>query len=173
MARCAIGSYTFSQFWKYWHSSLNKWIIRYIYIPLGGNIWCQLTTLRTTGRHTQIITIWIIFLFVGLWHDLQYQWVAWALMNCAFFSVEIIVTLIAKISVVSALLHFGLTESTRWGGQGMRRGQEKLLPSEELPVRQDWATPTLPFYMALRTQLNSFRSQCSQMQAVRTLSHKR
>ncbi|PRP81787.1 hypothetical protein PROFUN_10776 [Planoprotostelium fungivorum] len=88
MARCVFGSTTFTDFWRFWHSSFNQWITRYLYIPLGGN-------------KTQIYSIWIIFLFVGLWHDLQYQWIAWALINCVFFSVEIIVRKLTNTPVLS------------------------------------------------------------------------
>jgi D-alanyl-lipoteichoic acid acyltransferase DltB (MBOAT superfamily) len=57
---------------------MNKWVVRYLYVPLGG-------------ASTQIFTIWIIFSFIGLWHDLQPRWLAWALLNCVFFSIEIVV----------------------------------------------------------------------------------
>lgn len=40
-----------------------------MYIPLGGTQYIY-------------VTVWIIFIFVGLWHDLKTQWVAWALINC-------------------------------------------------------------------------------------------
>jgi len=70
MNRCMNNCYTFSGFW-----SLNKWIIRYMYVPLGG-------------RRTQKYTMWLIFIFVGLWHDLILRWLAWALCNCVFFTLE-------------------------------------------------------------------------------------
>ncbi len=43
------------------------------------------------GTKKQAMTIWLIFTFIGLWHDLKTRWLAWALLNCAFFSVEILV----------------------------------------------------------------------------------
>lgn len=49
-----------------------------MYVPLGG-------------RNVQIIALWIIFTFIGLWHDLQLRWLAWSWINCIFFSLEIIV----------------------------------------------------------------------------------
>lgn len=53
-------------------------LCRYLYVPLGGS-------------RTQVISIWFIFTFIGLWHDLKTRWVAWALLNCVFFSLEIVV----------------------------------------------------------------------------------
>jgi D-alanyl-lipoteichoic acid acyltransferase DltB (MBOAT superfamily) len=78
MNRCVNNNFTFTGFWRSWHASFNKWTVRYLYIPLGG-------------RKTQTITIWVIFLFIGLWHDLWISWVAWALLNCVFFSIEILI----------------------------------------------------------------------------------
>lgn len=76
MNRCVNNNYTFTGFWRSWHGSFNKWTLRYLYIPLGG-------------KKTQFVSIWIIFFFIGLWHDLWWSWVAWALLNCVFFSIEI------------------------------------------------------------------------------------
>jgi len=78
MNRCVNNNFTFTGFWRSWHGSLNKWILRYLYIPLGG-------------KNTQQITIWLIFSFIGLWHDLEWRWLAWAWCNCVFFSLEIII----------------------------------------------------------------------------------
>jgi len=78
MNRCVNNNFTFQGFWRSWHASFNKWTVRYLYIPLGG-------------RSTQTLSIWLIFLFIGLWHDLWIEWVAWALLNCLFFSMEILI----------------------------------------------------------------------------------
>jgi len=76
MRRCVNNNYTFSGFWRSWHASLNRWIVRYLYIPLGG-------------RQSQWWSIWLIFSFIGIWHDIQWRWQAWAWLNCAFFSMEL------------------------------------------------------------------------------------
>jgi D-alanyl-lipoteichoic acid acyltransferase DltB (MBOAT superfamily) len=78
MNRCVNNNYTFTGFWRSWHGSFNTWTVRYLYIPLGG-------------KKTQKLTMWLIFTFIGLWHDLWWSWVAWALLNCVFFSAEIFV----------------------------------------------------------------------------------
>ena len=78
MPHCINYNFTFQGFWRQWHSSLNQWIIRYLYIPLGG------------GK-SQMWSMWIIFTFIGLWHDLWWRWVAWAWFNCVFFSAEMLI----------------------------------------------------------------------------------
>ena len=81
ISSCIFCNHTFRGFWRSWHSSFNLWIVRYIYKGLGG-------------RRSQLWSIWIIFFFVGLWHDLWWSWVAWAMLNCLCFSLEIILTAI-------------------------------------------------------------------------------
>jgi len=82
MNRCVNNNFTFVGFWRSWHGSFNKWTIRYMYVPLGGT-------------KTRAYSLWLIFFFIGLWHDLWWKWVAWALLNCLFFSLEIIIMTIA------------------------------------------------------------------------------
>jgi D-alanyl-lipoteichoic acid acyltransferase DltB (MBOAT superfamily) len=79
MQRCIINNYTVSGFWKSWHSSLNLWIVKYIYIPMGGS-------------KRKWLSVWFIFGFIALWHDLMWRWMAWALLNCLLFIGEIVVT---------------------------------------------------------------------------------
>ena len=64
------------EFWKGWHSSFNQWIVRYMYMPLGG-------------RSTSLYNVWPIFLFVALWHDIEPKLIAWGLLNALFFVVEL------------------------------------------------------------------------------------
>eukprot|EP00771_Trimastix_marina_P003246 gnl/Trimastix_PCT/4471.p1 GENE.gnl/Trimastix_PCT/4471~~gnl/Trimastix_PCT/4471.p1 ORF type:complete len:578 (-),score=49.85 gnl/Trimastix_PCT/4471:70-1803(-) len=77
MKRCFSNNHSFAQFWQSWHASMNKWTFRYIYVPLGG-------------KRYQHFSVWVIFFFVGLWHNLSITWVTWALMNCIFFTGELV-----------------------------------------------------------------------------------
>eukprot|EP01095_Lingulamoeba_sp_RSL-Kostka_P015334 TRINITY_DN7011_c0_g1_i1.p1 TRINITY_DN7011_c0_g1~~TRINITY_DN7011_c0_g1_i1.p1 ORF type:complete len:559 (+),score=55.03 TRINITY_DN7011_c0_g1_i1:33-1709(+) len=80
MLRCMANNYSFVGFWRGWHASFNKWTVRYLYVPLGG-------------KKTQRYTLWLIFFFIGIWHDLWWEWICWALFNCIFFTCEIIITI--------------------------------------------------------------------------------
>ena len=78
MNRCIYDNYSFEGFWRQWHRSYNIWLIRYMYIPLGGKKWKFLNT-------------FVIFSFVALWHDLEGHLLIWAW--CIYFSIvpEIII----------------------------------------------------------------------------------
>ncbi|KAI9354740.1 MBOAT, membrane-bound O-acyltransferase family-domain-containing protein [Pilaira anomala] len=77
MVRCMSNNFSAQRFWKSWHRTFNRWITRYIYIPLGG---------------TKYMTynMWIVFTFVALWHDIELRLLAWGWLICLFLLPEII-----------------------------------------------------------------------------------
>ena len=81
MTRCVLNNYSIALFWKGWHSSFNLWIVRYIYIPLGGS---ALTTF------TRLLNILLVFTFVALWHDLDWRVFHWAFFVSAIFVPELV-----------------------------------------------------------------------------------
>jgi protein-cysteine N-palmitoyltransferase HHAT len=64
MVRCMGNNYSPLGFWRSWHRSYNLWIVRYIYIPLGGT-------------HRLAATSILVFTFVALWHDVSMRLLAW------------------------------------------------------------------------------------------------
>ncbi|CAG8594577.1 330_t:CDS:10 [Cetraspora pellucida] len=75
--RCMLNNYSTAGFWRSWHRSYYRWLIRYIYIPLGGNK-------RTT------LNMLIIFIFVALWHDISLKLLAWGWLIWIFILPETI-----------------------------------------------------------------------------------
>lgn len=66
MLRCVNNSPSVLEFWKSWHHSFNRWLVRYVYVPLGGS-----------GRKR--VAVPLTFAFVGAWHDaLDSRLVWWA-----------------------------------------------------------------------------------------------
>lgn len=65
MNRCVCNNYTFEGFWRSWHRGFNQWLIRYLFIPLGGTKY-------------KLYNIWAVFSFVALWHDMNINLVVWA-----------------------------------------------------------------------------------------------
>jgi D-alanyl-lipoteichoic acid acyltransferase DltB (MBOAT superfamily) len=91
MTHCIINNTTVSGFWRSWHSSLNIWIVKYIYVPMGGS-------------KRKFLSVWLIFGFIALWHDLMWRWLAWAFLNCLLFLGEIFVeNVIAQTDVIQHL----------------------------------------------------------------------
>ncbi|KAJ1561745.1 glycerol transporter, partial [Nowakowskiella sp. JEL0078] len=64
MVRCMSNNYSAVGFWRTWHRSYNRWLIRYVYVPLGGNKY-------------YVYNIWLVFTFVAVWHDISLTLVAW------------------------------------------------------------------------------------------------
>ncbi|KAK9928886.1 hypothetical protein M0R45_026003 [Rubus argutus] len=77
MPKCINNCYNLESFWKNWHASYNKWLVRYLYIPLGG-----------TQR--KLLNVWVVFTFVAIWHDLEWKLLSWAWLTCLFFIPEMI-----------------------------------------------------------------------------------
>ncbi|KAL6124755.1 hypothetical protein ACLB2K_077265 [Fragaria x ananassa] len=77
MPKCVNNCYNLESFWKNWHASYNKWLVRYLYIPLGGS-------------QRKLLNVWVVFTFVAIWHDLEWKLLSWAWLTCLFFIPEII-----------------------------------------------------------------------------------
>jgi D-alanyl-lipoteichoic acid acyltransferase DltB (MBOAT superfamily) len=74
--RCMADNFSALGFWRSWHRSYNLWIVRYIYIPLGGDRRVVPTTL-------------LVFSFVALWHDLSMTLLAWGWLVSLFVLPEL------------------------------------------------------------------------------------
>jgi D-alanyl-lipoteichoic acid acyltransferase DltB (MBOAT superfamily) len=77
MIRCMANNYSALGFWRAWHRSYNLWIVRYLYIPLGG------------ARRLAATSI-LIFTFVALWHDLSPRLLAWGWLAALFILPEVV-----------------------------------------------------------------------------------
>ncbi|PHT90536.1 hypothetical protein T459_05649, partial [Capsicum annuum] len=76
--RCINNCYNLESFWRNWHASFTKWLVRYMYIPLGGT-------------QTKLLNVWVILTFVAVWHDLEWKLLSWAWLTCIVFIPEMIV----------------------------------------------------------------------------------
>ena len=90
MLRCMSNNCSLGGFWRGWHASFNRWILRYMYLPLGGRPW-------------QLLNVWPIFLFVAVWHDVEPKLVAWAVLNSGFFVLEGLATRLRSTAIYGRL----------------------------------------------------------------------
>ncbi|MBO5722171.1 MAG: MBOAT family protein, partial [Lentisphaeria bacterium] len=58
----------FTNFWRRWHITLGRFMMNYLYIPLGGN---KKGTLRTLGN------LLAVFVLSGLWHGASWLFLLW------------------------------------------------------------------------------------------------
>jgi D-alanyl-lipoteichoic acid acyltransferase DltB (MBOAT superfamily) len=56
------------EFWQRWHISLNRWLLDYIYIPLGGS---------RRGFVRMLLNIMIVFAISGVWHGAKWSYISW------------------------------------------------------------------------------------------------
>ena len=100
MVRCMSNNYSAFAFWRGWHRSYNRWIVRYIYVPLGGGGGGQ----RSTGapkpasppkssfmnKFMQIRNFLMVFTFVALWHDINLRLLMWGWLVTLFVLPEVL-----------------------------------------------------------------------------------
>lgn len=79
MIRCMANNYSALAFWRSWHRSYNLWVVRYIYIPVGG-------------ARNLLPAVLLVFTFVALWHDLSFTLLTWAWLVTLFIAPEVLAT---------------------------------------------------------------------------------
>ncbi|KAL1925420.1 uncharacterized protein VTP21DRAFT_303 [Calcarisporiella thermophila] len=77
MLRCMSNNYSGLSFWRSWHRSYNRWVIRYIYIPMGGS-------------KNALLNLVLVFTFVAFWHDISLRLLAWGWLISLFVLPEVI-----------------------------------------------------------------------------------
>lgn len=59
-------------FWKRWHITLNRFFVKYVYIPLGGS---------RAGAWRMYRNLLFVFLLSGLWHGAGWNFILWGMMH--------------------------------------------------------------------------------------------
>ncbi|CAK7198679.1 glycerol transporter [Sporothrix eucalyptigena] len=85
MLRCVSNNYSTLSFWRAWHRSYNRWLVRYIWIPLGGSDFRS-----WLGAARSLLTYMLVFTFVALWHDIQLRLLIWGWLVVLFFVPEVL-----------------------------------------------------------------------------------
>jgi D-alanyl-lipoteichoic acid acyltransferase DltB (MBOAT superfamily) len=83
LSRCVCNNYGFEGFWRMWHRGFNQWLVRYLYVPLGGRNRLVLSTVSTIA-------------FVAFWHDHSLSVVLWAFTFIIFILPELLVKRYAR-----------------------------------------------------------------------------
>ncbi len=68
-----------ASFWRHWHISLYKWLVDYVFIPLGGS---RVAPSAVYGN------ILIVMLVSGLWHGAGLNFVAWGAWHGALLMIH-------------------------------------------------------------------------------------
>ncbi|KAI9770920.1 MAG: glycerol transporter [Geoglossum simile] len=92
MVRCMSNNYSALAFWRGWHRSFNRWIVRYIYIPLGGS--GGPNTPGFWGTIRTIANFLAVFTFVALWHDINLRLLMWGWLITLFVLPEVVAGLL-------------------------------------------------------------------------------
>jgi D-alanyl-lipoteichoic acid acyltransferase DltB (MBOAT superfamily) len=83
--RCMSNNYSTMAFWRGWHRSYNRFVLRYIYMPLGG---------RGKNRLHGLFNYLVVFTFVALWHDINLRLLMWGWLITLFILPEVAAKLV-------------------------------------------------------------------------------
>jgi D-alanyl-lipoteichoic acid acyltransferase DltB (MBOAT superfamily) len=61
-------SLSIKEFWNRWHITLNRFLTKYVYIPLGGN---------RNGSVRTCINLMVVFWISGIWHGANQTFILW------------------------------------------------------------------------------------------------
>lgn len=87
VVRCMSDNYSALAFWRGWHRSYNRWLVRYIYVPLGGSG-------RGMSKARSALNFLAVFTFVALWHDINLRLLMWGWLISLFVLPEVVATLL-------------------------------------------------------------------------------
>jgi len=68
-----------AEFWRHWHMSLYRWLVDYVFIPLGGS--------RTSPPRVYVNVLITMFLS-GLWHGAGLNFIVWGLWHGMLLAVH-------------------------------------------------------------------------------------
>jgi alginate O-acetyltransferase complex protein AlgI len=67
------------EFWRRWHISLGRFMMEYLYVPLGGN---------RLGHRRTLRNLWLVFLASGFWHGANWTFILWGVWHGTLISLE-------------------------------------------------------------------------------------
>jgi len=93
---------SFQEMWRHWHVSVNKFSVRYIYVPIGG-------------KRRPLAGVLATFVFVAFWHEVNgvgtaMHWYIWGALNCICLLFEKLV--VARLRVRGRLATAALGAAT-------------------------------------------------------------
>ena len=68
-----------TELWKRWHISLSNWLMKYLYISLGGN---------RKGKARTYINLILTMVIGGIWHGANWTFIIWGLLHGAALAVH-------------------------------------------------------------------------------------
>ncbi|KAM5430484.1 glycerol transporter [Microsporum canis] len=102
MVRCMSNNYSALAFWRGWHRSFNRWVVRYMYIPLGGGGRGRSSTSSPSdsskpsllSKARGVVNFLAVFTFVAVWHDINLRLLMWGWLITLFVLPEVICTIL-------------------------------------------------------------------------------
>ena len=107
MRRCIDLNHSVAGFWRDWHHSYYRWLMRYVYLPLGGNMAGSAYTRPAAIAARRLLNVIVVFSWVAFWHDRSLKLLAWASLISIIFIPEMLAARVAaSYSALTASPHY-------------------------------------------------------------------
>lgn len=84
LLRCMSNNYSSLGFWRGWHRSFNRWVVRYIYIPASGRARPSCSQANGSLSKSSFLVqtrrvgiLFVVFTFSAIWHDINARLLLW------------------------------------------------------------------------------------------------
>ena len=107
MVRCVSNHHSVQEFWREWHRAFNRWLIRYIYVPLGGNLSSHSARLSPAWLMARrMANVFVVFSWVAYWHDRTMQLLAWGWLIALLFAPQLLASAVVSRTRLSSSPHY-------------------------------------------------------------------
>lgn len=89
------------------------------------------------GRKHRLLNVWVVFLFVAIWHDIEMKLLVWGALNSVFFVIEVRSHKVHSANLITFVASFKLSPRHipicydqvmgRWIGQSFMQGLPSIL----------------------------------------------
>jgi D-alanyl-lipoteichoic acid acyltransferase DltB (MBOAT superfamily) len=105
MLRCVDNNHSVQEFWRDWHRAFNRWLIRYIYVPMGGNL-AHSASSPAVLLLRRVLNVFIVFTWVAYWHDRTLQLLAWGWLISLVFVPELLASHLVRRTSLPSSPHY-------------------------------------------------------------------
>ena len=107
MLRCVNNHHSVQEFWREWHRAFNRWLVRYVYVPLGGNLASHAARLPPAWLLARrLMNVFVVFSWVAYWHDRTMQLLAWGWLIALLFVPQLVASAVVARLRLSQSAHY-------------------------------------------------------------------
>ena len=107
MLRCVDNNHSVQEFWRDWHRAFNRWLVRYLYVPMGGSLASAASSSSPAVLLLRrLLNVFVVFTWVAYWHDRTLQLLAWGWLISLVFVPELLASRLVRRTSLPSSPHY-------------------------------------------------------------------